>query len=164
MALMDVKAGQIDLARQDVRKGGADLPAAVPFVEGVVLHEQKRYPEALAQLREAQRLSKDLPGHTLPSLHFYLADILARQGQDKEAEENFLEELKLYPANMTAALKLCALYRVQDRIADLDGVLERYGSENPSAKALGQIADAYRVFGLSDREAAWRARIPAGGP
>jgi tetratricopeptide (TPR) repeat protein len=162
LALYELGRGRLDEARASAAQAAAALPAAGPFVAGVIEHRERRYAEALPLLREAERQTQELSGHTLRGLNYYLADILARQGQDAEAERHFLRELELFPGNYDALLKLCALYRAQERISELDGTLRRFGAENPSPQTYKVIADTYRVFGLQQQEAQWRQRAEAG--
>src|SRR5207244_11151081 len=131
---------------QDAAKAGAQLPAAVPFVEGLILHKQRRFSEALVKLREAEQLAAGLPGHTLPELQFYLADVLAREGNEQEAEAHFLQELRLYPGNLNAVRLLCALYRAQGRFGESDEVLQQFGREHPPPQIASTIAAAYHGF------------------
>ena len=65
-------------------------------------------------------------------LHMLRADVLARAGRAAEAEKEFLEELRLYPDRVDAAVSLSALYASADRRQDARRVIIQLVSRQPT--------------------------------
>ena len=89
------------------------LPMA-DYVRGLLLHEQKKFGEALPFF---QRASQRIAGRTvqLNDLHYYLGDCLAQEGRLEEAEQAFQKEVTLFPHLTRARNGLAMLYEASGR-------------------------------------------------
>lgn len=68
-------------------------------------------------------------------LHMLRGDVFARKGLAHEAEKEFLEEIRLYPARLDAQVSLATLYAAADRREDARRVLIRLVSRQPTPEA-----------------------------
>jgi tetratricopeptide (TPR) repeat protein len=172
----------VALARQDfatARREAALAQQADPtlplpaYVDGLILHGEGRYADALARFREAvaQLESRTLQ---LPELHFHTGDALARLGRNDEAEREFRRELHLFPQNYRARASLAMLYRAAGRDADARGAIEDLLATTPTPAAYELAARLWTIFGYPRHAAAleaaarrrfgpsWRASAGAG--
>jgi tetratricopeptide (TPR) repeat protein len=100
----------------------ADPTLPVPqFVRGRLLYDEGKYEEAVASFSEAIDALKDRPV-TLPDLHFYFGEALARLDRYADAETQFRDELRAYPRNVQAYTSLAMLYRASNRDAAVEDV------------------------------------------
>jgi choline-sulfatase len=86
---------------------GVPMPA---FVEGRILYDDGKYDEALPKLQDALATTKKGEATSIPDLHFYIADTLARLNQGEQAEAEFAEELRRFPQNVRARAGLASAY------------------------------------------------------
>jgi tetratricopeptide (TPR) repeat protein len=142
-------------AGQQAEQAEPRFPLA-PFAEGLVLHDQKRFGEALAQFQLA---AKRLEGSSfpIPDLFYYLGDTLGNLGEGAAAETAFKEEIRLSPGNIRARSSLAALYRAEGRNAEAEQTIAALLDAVPTAEAYNDVARLWTVFGEAGRAAAVRA-------
>ncbi len=149
--------GESYKALEAAGKAARENPAILPFIEGLVAHHQRRFDDARLFLEQAVKMLESESKPYLLDLNFYLADCLGRAAAKasgasaaelaKQAEKRFRLELENFPENLSAALRLAALYMTQGRTKERDNVLGTLAKNHPSPDTYGAIADAYRLFG-----------------
>lgn len=143
--------GQAALARD------ADPTLPLPdLVEARILHADGRYAEALPVLERALAAvgSRTL---TLPELHFYLGDTLARLDRPAEAEIHFREELRLAPQDTRTRSALAMLYQSQGESEAAVRTIGELLETAPTPEGYRIAAQLWEMFGGRRRAAEIRA-------
>lgn len=151
----DEAARQAELAQQ------ADPTLPLPtFIQGLMLHADGRYAEALPRFEETLRLigSRSIG---LSELHFYTGDTLARLGRNAEAEAELRKEIALSPQNHRARGSLAMLYRAVGRDRESEQVIEQMTRSAPTPDAYAMADQLWTMFGEPERAAAVRAQARA---
>ncbi len=165
LAELMLQRGRLKEAAEHARRSlDADRSRVLSaFVLGEVARRQGRCEEAVPAYRqaiEAQRLHR---GTVVRSLRAGLADCLARQGQEAEAEREFLAEIEAIPHSREGRTGLAILHRSQGRDAEARRVLEGVVTANPQAGAdeYWTVVRAFATLGdlAAAREWAGRARV-----
>ena len=136
----------------------ADNTLPMPaYVDGVLLYEEGRYPEAVASLRRAKDA---LRGRTVQmnDLNYYLGDALARMERYQEAETYLVEEVRLFPHNTRARAGLAMLYRAMGRNAESERAIEEMLRVSPTPEARVVAAQLWTMFGEPDKAQRVRSR------
>jgi tetratricopeptide (TPR) repeat protein len=117
---------------------------------------QKRYEEALALVNE---VAKGLGGRKPPpNLWFARGDLMARGGNMPEATTAFQEEIRLYPGNREAYVRLAVIEALSGSDAAAMSTFEKMVKANPGASSFMLAAGALRQIGRADLAARWEAR------
>jgi Flp pilus assembly protein TadD len=82
-----------------------------------------------------------------PSYWFARADALVRLDRVPEAEQAFAEEIRLYPHNREAYVRLAVLELLSGRDADARKTFDLMVRLNPEASSRALVADTYRALG-----------------
>ncbi len=114
---------------------------------------------ALGQLDEAERLVK-AQGLSRPrDLSFLRGDALARLDRTSEAAAAFEREIADHPRNRQAYARLAIVYGLQHRTyGDVDRLLGRMFSADPSAETAELAAQTLQELGDRTSAQRWRAR------
>ena len=147
----DAARRQAELARD------ADPTLPLPdFVEARILHEDGRYAEALPVFERAlaEAASRTL---TLPELHFYLGDTLARLDRPAEAEEHFRAELRMAPQDTRTRSALAMLYQSQGESAAAARTIDELLEAAPTPAGYRLAAQLWEMFGGRRRAGELRA-------
>jgi arylsulfatase A-like enzyme/Flp pilus assembly protein TadD len=125
------------------------------YVQGLLLHTQERYQEALPLFVEAtqQLKSRTL---TISELYFYLGDTLARLGRNAEAEAALKEERRLFPQHPRPYASLAMLYRSLGRDAEAEAAIQDMLRSAPVAESYSLARQLYTMFGEPHKAAAIR--------
>jgi arylsulfatase A-like enzyme len=174
-AFLELVEGRAEAARETAGRAAQGFPAAVPYIEGVLAYGNQEYSRALPLLRKAFEGLQGRSPHTLPYIHFYLGDILARECRStedratgtrlrQEAEQHLRSELALNPTNSDAATSLCLLHAQENDVRKVHEVLGEFARGNPSAATYERIAHLYRGMKLEDDAVRWteKARLARG--
>ena len=147
----DAARRQAELARE----ADPTLPLA-DFIEAMILHEDGRYAEALPVFESVLAAvgSRTL---TLPELHFYLGDALARLDRPADAERHFREELRLAPQDTRARSALAMLYQSQGESEAAARTLGELLETAPTPEGYRLAAQLWEMFGGRRRAAEIRA-------
>jgi tetratricopeptide (TPR) repeat protein len=126
------------------------------YVEGLLLYNEGKYPEALAPLRQARDM---LRGRTVQmnDLNYYIGDSLARMERYQEAEPYLLDEVRLFPHNTRARAGLAMLYRAMGRNAESEYAIAELLRVSPTPEARVVAAQLWTMFG--EPEKARRVKI-----
>jgi len=124
------------LREADATEAAGGLPMRA-FVEGLLAYNAGRYDEAASRFLDAHRAVEGRAVR-MADLNFFLADSLARLQRYPEAERYFVEEIRLFPYNFRARAGLAMLYRVMNRDADSERVIDDLvrTSPTPESRAL----------------------------
>jgi tetratricopeptide (TPR) repeat protein len=125
-----------------------------------ILAKQGRLEEALREADAALAIAAERKLKPLTSERTVRGDILARLGREKEAEESFLDEIRLYPEDFEAYQNLALLYASQGRARDVYATIERMMSATPGAPSTLAAAKVLDLVG--DRDGAKELRKRAG--
>ncbi len=126
------------------------------FVQGRLHYEEARYDEAAASFKEAvEALSEHR--RSLPDLHLYLGEALARLDEYDEAEAQFREELRDFPRNIQAYTSLAMLYRASNRDGAVEDVLNEMVASTPTPEGYGVAARLWTILGDPSRAEALRS-------
>lgn len=147
---------QPEKAMEFAHKAAATDPAALPYVEGLIAHRDRRFAEARSFLQAAADQLEKAGAEAYPDLNFYLADCLARDGEVAEAERRFHQELEDHPLNVSAGVRLAALHMAEGDEKGRDEVLEKLASEYPASTTYDALSEAYAAFGLPDKAKHWQ--------
>jgi arylsulfatase A-like enzyme/tetratricopeptide (TPR) repeat protein len=132
---------------------GFPLPA---FVEGRILHRDRRFEEALARFQEAVR---QVAGHpfTIPELHYYEGDTLANLAREEEAVAAFQRELRLSPGHLRTRASLAMLHRAAGRPGAAAREIAELLQAVPTREGYEMAAKTWAIFGETARADAVRA-------
>lgn len=110
--------------------------------------------DAARALELTDRVLADLESHgaamdreLLRGLQFVRGQAHARLGEAAEAERAFLEEIRLFPEELSAYSHLALLYALTGQGEDAAEVLRRMLQANPSPAAYAEAARTLRVLG-----------------
>jgi tetratricopeptide (TPR) repeat protein len=153
LARMDYPEARRYAALAQQENGAFPLPA---YVEGMVLHAEKRFDEALPRFQETIR---QLQGQsfTMPELFFYEGDTLGNLGRGAEAEAAFREELRFSPQHLRTRASLAMLCRADGRSADAEKEIEALLKAVPTREGYAMSANTWSIFGETGRADAVRA-------
>ena len=153
LAAKDAATARREAALAQQADNTLPMPA---YVDGVLLYNEGRYPDAVASLRRAKDA---LRGRTVQmnDLNYYIGDALARMERYRDAEPYLLEEVRLFPHNTRARAGLAMLYRAMGRNAESERVIEEMLRISPTAEARVVAAQLWMMFG--EPEKAQRVRI-----
>ncbi len=122
------------------------------FILGTVARQRGRCEEALSSFQAAILATARAQGSVLRSLHFQTGDCLARTGREKEAEQEFLAEIKALPRSIEGRVGLATLYRSQSRDPEARAVLQGLveGDPPPTPEDYWAIVRASTMLGDTD--------------
>jgi tetratricopeptide (TPR) repeat protein len=136
----------------------AELGAVV--VRAEVRIRQERFKEALDLIEGAKQRMNGSRHEGVPDLDFLRGDALARLGRYPEAQRAFEDEVRSFPANSQAWARLAVVYGLQRRtIREVDGLLERMVTANPSPDTIELAAKTLESMGDRKGAANWRRRL-----
>jgi TolA-binding protein len=158
-------AARVALADQDRESAArhadaahaADATLPVPqFVRGRVAYDEGLYEEAAVQFGEAEKILRE-HGKTIPDLHLYLGESMARLDRYADAEAQFRQELVAYPRNVQAYTSLAMLFRASNRDADVEDVLNELVRATPTPEGYAVAARLWTILGERSRAEALRS-------
>ncbi len=172
-ALLEITEGRPEAAREAATRAARGLPAAVPFIEGVLSYRNREYSKALPLFQKALDGLQGRSPRTLPYIHFYLGALLLQDSRNiedeagrtrlrQEAERHLLTELTLNPTNADAATSLCLLHALGHDLQKVHEVLNEFARQNPSVVTYKLIADLYGRMKLDRDAARWKERARLG--
>jgi len=107
---------------------------------------QRLLPEALALL-DAAKSRADAEGKTVPpNFWFARGDALARLSRVPEAAQAFAEEIRLYPRNREAYVRLAVLQTLSGHEADARQTFDLMMRSNPEASSHTLAAETFRTL------------------
>jgi len=91
----------------------------------------------------------------VPNLHFYRGDVLARLGRNEEAEREFRQEIKDYPASPDAYTSLILLFASSGRAQDATQLVYDLLKAAPHANSYVVISETLSAVGDSRGALYW---------
>ena len=157
LAQIALRRGRLDDAEREARAAVDDKARRVgPMITlAEVLHARRRYEEALAETRQAERVYAERTAQDpelLRGLALIEGKILADMGDAAGAEAAFKQEIQRFPDDLRAYPNLAILYALTGRPAEAGATLRNMVSAHPSAAAYAEAVKALRA--LSDRAGA----------
>ena len=119
--------------------------------------ERKNYEKALEHLGTAVR-ERDLSRGPIANLHFLRGDMLARLGRFEEAENEFREEIALFPEQPQAYRNLILLLVSQQRIDEATALVRALEKASPTPPSYVAIVETLRTVGDERGVRYWTAR------
>ncbi len=153
LAQIALRRGKLDDAEREARAALDDKARRIgPMITlAEVLHARRRYEEALAEARQAERAyaeRTDKDPELVHGLALIEGKILADLGDAAGAEASFKQEIRLFPDDLRAYPNLAILYALSGRPAEAGETLRRMVSAHPSAAAYAEAVKTLRA--LSD--------------
>ena len=149
LAQIDLAAGQLEEAEAHAR---AALASDARLVQAVIVlaRTARRRDELAGALehldRARQILAENREDNPPPGYHFLRGDVLARLERFSEAEPEFREEIRLYPADFRSYTGLALLYALQGRSSDAVASLRQLVEQNPNPAAYAAAVETLRVL------------------
>ncbi|MGK2859208.1 MAG: sulfatase-like hydrolase/transferase [Thermoanaerobaculia bacterium] len=119
---------------------------------------QKRYDDAMVLLDGVKTESAALGLQVHASYHFARGDLLARMGKLPEAKQSFQEEIKLYPGNREAYVRLAVLLTLEGREDEANRTFEAMVKANPSRSSYSLAAETFKGLRRQGSANAWAER------
>ncbi len=121
---------------------------------------QGRWPSALGLLDQLLAIEQRSHAFSIEGVRATRGDVLAHLGRDREAEEDFRQEMREFPANLDGWSRLALLYAATGRAAEFQTLLTEMTRLVPSPRSFEAAAKVCEIVG--DREGArrFRARQP----
>jgi arylsulfatase A-like enzyme/Flp pilus assembly protein TadD len=119
---------------------------------------QKRFDDAWSLAESARTEVAARGGQPVPLLAFARGDLLARRGQTAEAEQAFRDEMRLFPRDREAFVRLAALQTLQGRVPDAERTFEQMLKASPGRSSYLIAADAFQTLGQTGAATRWRAK------
>lgn len=124
------------------------------YAEAMLVRSQieiaRRQPErALAALDQAAGANRE----PLETLEMLRADALARLGRIEDAKRAFEQEIRHFPHNREAYVRLMAIQVLEGSLEQAERTAESLERANPGSSSM--IADAYRKLGREDLASKW---------
>jgi choline-sulfatase len=108
---------------------------------------QRRFPEAM-QILDGLKSRMDAAGEAPPPNYWFArGDALVRLDRVPEAEQSFATEIRTYPRNREAYVRLAVLALLSGRDADARKTFELMVRLNPEASSRALVAETYRALG-----------------
>jgi choline-sulfatase len=153
LAQIALRRGKLEDAEREARAAlddkGRRIGPMITLAE--VLHARRRYEEALAEARQAERAYAERAAKDPELIHglaLVRGKTLADLGDAAGAEAAFRQEIQLFPDDLRAYPNLAILYALTGRPAEARDTLQRMVSAHPSAAAYAEAVKALRA--LSD--------------
>jgi len=145
-------------ARVHAQHAAAGSPQSVTpsLVEGRLLFERERYEDALASFDEA-RARASATEQTVPDLHYFRGEALARLNRVAEAEEAWLAEIAHNAFSVKARGALAALYHAQGRAHEAAAIATELTDRVNTPRAHSAAARLWTMLGDTGRAARARA-------
>ncbi|MBN2369265.1 MAG: sulfatase-like hydrolase/transferase, partial [Vicinamibacteria bacterium] len=147
-------------ARQAVGDAVAEINAQLLRAE--IRIRRGDFESALAVLEKTR--ARVASGETrLPrDLDFLTGDALARLDRKDEAEAAFRREIRAFPRNARAYVRLAIVVALQGRARhEVDGVIESMVSAHPAPETMRLAVEAYESLGNDAAANRWRKRMSA---
>ena len=132
-------------ARVALDARGSRIGPLVSLAE--LLQKQGKTEEALKLADQAEAEVAKTGQRGFEGLRALRGDLLARLGRNREAEEIFREEIKKFPAQLSAYSHLATLCASEGRVAEAVATLKQMVDANDSPAAYGEAVRTLRVLG-----------------
>ena len=107
----------------------------------------RRLPEALQLLDDVQRRTSTSGETVPPNFWFARGDAVARMNRIPEAEQAFAEEIRLYPKNREAYVRMAVLQTLSGREGEARQTFDRMLRANPEPSSRAIVEDTFRQVG-----------------
>lgn len=158
-ARIAIHRGDFELAKKEAELSveGSHEPASGLTTLGLVEKQRGNPAEAMKYFDQAIDRIRDHENKRVPNLHFYRGDILARQGKNREAEDEFRKEIAAYPKSGDAYGALILLLTTENRLDEATALVFELAKKAPTVQSFASIATTLKAVG-DDRGALYWAR------
>ncbi|HVT42905.1 MAG TPA: sulfatase-like hydrolase/transferase [Thermoanaerobaculia bacterium] len=155
------------LSRQDHEAAERELQPALREArtrqEGMVIvaqirTAQRRFQEALEIVEGVAREIDAAKGPPLAMLSLVRADALARLGRLEEARTAFEAEVRDFPGNREAYIRLAALHVLRNETDEAERLMASMIRRNPAPSSYSMVVEAYRSLGRPQLARSWEQR------
>ena len=119
---------------------------------------QRRLDEAGALLDEVKSRADGAGSPVPPNFWFARGDTLARMERIPEAEQSFAQEIRLYPKNREAYVRLAVLQTLTGRESEAMRTFEGMITANPESSSYALAAETFNNLGKPAMAKNWAAR------
>jgi tetratricopeptide (TPR) repeat protein len=123
-----------------------------------VLTAQERFDDALALIEQTRQEANSNAAGPVQGMAFVRADLLARRGQNREAEEAFREEIRFFPRDRQTYANLALLLMTERRAEEARELLQQLARRNPSRRTYLFAARTLETLGDRRTAAEWQRR------
>jgi tetratricopeptide (TPR) repeat protein len=158
--------GDLARAEREARRVHGDLASelAATVILAQVELSRSRLQEALSLLDDARRRRLAPGGAPVPSLELFRGDVLARLGRAADAETAFREEIRSFPRNGAAYVRLAyVLSLVRRPRAEIRALLDEMYAAQPTREVAAVAARTAASLGDAEAAEAWRRRAATPG-
>ncbi|MBI2212032.1 MAG: sulfatase-like hydrolase/transferase [Acidobacteria bacterium] len=124
---------------------------------------QRRFPEAASLLDSVKAETSALGQQPLATYNFARGDLHARMGQLVDAKQSFEEEIRYFPQNREAYVRLAVLLTLEGREDDANKTFEAMVKANPSRSSYALAADTFRDLRRPGSAKSWAVRARTTG-
>jgi tetratricopeptide (TPR) repeat protein len=117
------------------------------YVEGRLLYDHGKFPEAWPPFEEALAALAKHPGAAIEDLHFYAGDTLSRLERWSEAEFEFEEQLRAVPHHARARAGLAMVYLKTGRTDEAEQTAIEVTRRSPTPDAYALAIRLWRALG-----------------
>lgn len=125
---------------------------------GHIAIEEGKLDDALRYIDQASALLESTHRRPLPQLSFLRGDTLARMGRAEEAEQAFLNEIRLFPTEPQAYKNLILLYSTEGRTQEATNLVFALEKAAPTAPSYIAISETLKVIGDVNGSRFWAQR------
>ena len=125
---------------------------------GRVQKERGRLQEAVATFDKAAALNREGKKSPVSGVNFWRGDALARLGRNREAEQAFKEEIRLFPAEAQAYKNLVLLYVSEGRVQEATALIFALERAAPTPRSYIAISQMLEVVGDGRGARYWARR------
>lgn len=163
LAAIALAAGDFDTARREAEAVIARTPTArgPRVVLARIAAARGDLTGALSTLDQAAELDRAAGREPALGFRSVRGDVLARLGREKEAETEFRSEIRSYPENLDAWVRLGLLLASQARTSELDTLLADLTAKVPTPRAYDAVLSLCRIIGDATRAREWTRRKTA---
>jgi len=162
LAELMMDAGRADEAAADARRSLQVDPLRYMshYLLGVIARQRGRCDEAIGHFERAIEAKRLEPRAVVRNLHADLADCLAREGREADAEREFKAELAAIADSSDAIVGLATLYKSLRRDAEARKVLAELvpRTPDPTAETYWTVVHTLTVLGDATAAREWAAR------
>ncbi len=133
------------------------------YIRGLVLYEKRQYDAALTFFEKGVAALAARPGLTVPGLYLHLGDCLFRANRRDEAGKALATEVRLYPDNLEARIRLGGYYLATGQRVAFVEVFNELVRQSPTPENLRIAIRALSDAGEKDAARALASKAKPSG-
>ena len=125
---------------------------------GQIALEEGKLDDALRSFDQVVALLRATHRRPPPQLSYFRGDTLARMGRADEAEREFLNEIRMFPADPQAYKNLILLYATEGKMQEATGLVFSLEKASPTQPSYVAISETLKTLGDRNGARFWAAR------